>query len=121
MRKEAFFVQNMTKRSCLTGPAWVGYGRSLLMKFKTISLAALFAGIHSVSAFSLDFTGLNGSTFSGADNDMQVIAVPGFGNVSFGVLAKGQSAEIGTTFGVEAIEFDDSQVITVDFFSGSQC
>ena len=103
------------------------------MKLKTIFLAALCAGIHSASAFSLDFTGLNdgengelnGATFSGADNDQQTITVPDFGRVTFGVGGddKSASAVISDSFGPLAIEapagFDSDLVITINFESGS--
>lgn len=92
------------------------------MKFKALALAVLAAGIHSASAFSLDFTGLatDGSvTMSGADGDQLVIAVPGFGNVAFGVAEKDVSATLVDFGGTPAIEFDPSKTITIDFFSGS--
>ncbi|MGJ8726178.1 MAG: PEP-CTERM sorting domain-containing protein [Roseibacillus sp.] len=92
------------------------------MKLKTFSLAALFAGINSVSAFSLDFTGLDldgSTTLSGADGDQLVITVPAFGDVAFGVAQKDAVAVVDDNNGVAAIEFDSTKTITIDFFSGS--
>ena len=86
------------------------------MKFKTLSLVALLAGIHSASALSIDFTGLDlDGSVSFAGDDRLVIEVPGFGNVLFGT--DKDRVVVGNTFGEPAAEFDSSKVITVEFIS----
>ena len=91
------------------------------MKSKLLITAIFFAGFCSASAFSLDFMGLEldgSTTLSGADGDQLTIQVPEFGNVAFGVQQKGVSAVVDDNFGTAAIEFDSSQIITVNFFAG---
>ena len=96
------------------------------MNFKILTLTALFAGIHSVSAFSIDFTGLNqdlDTTFTGADGETLVITVPNFGNVSFGVDAKDVTAGFDQFDrdgeDATAILFNSDTPIIIEFFAGS--
>lgn len=96
------------------------------MKFKAFLLAISAAGLSSAGAFSLDFSGLDldGSvTFGGPDSDELIIAVPGFGNVGFGVAGpdKGVSdgiADVVELDDVAAIRFDATKVITIHFYAG---
>ncbi len=91
------------------------------MKLKFVTLLASIGGIVTSQAFTLDFTGLNIAADSEpvllSDADQLVIEVADFGNVGFGVANDGET-EVSDTFGVPAIEFDASQVITINFFAG---
>ena len=93
--------------------------RKKFMKLPFLASVLLAATALSASAFTLDFTGINlDNTVELSLDDMLVITVPEFGNVAFGVEEKGSIASVGNNFGAAAIEFDDSQVITINFFAG---
>lgn len=93
---------------------------------KLISSFFLVASAISATAFTLDFSGLdaalNGNPlFDGSefvdDKDTIFFGVPGFGNIGFST--DGNPAFLNTTFGTRALEFDDQQVVFVQFISGT--
>lgn len=93
---------------------------------KLISSLFLVASAISASAFTLDFSGLdaalNGNPpFDGSDfvddKDTIFFGVPGFGNIGFST--DGNPAFFNTNFGTRALEFDDQQVVFVQFISGA--